>query len=112
MIPFINKEPVAVSAAIVAVLNVLQLLGVVNLDGDTVSAINIALVAVLGLFARQASTPTSAPTLKQGTEVHVQGTEDTVIVQPTPPGPEGVEGGAPDDGPVYEDPNLNTRGPD
>lgn len=94
MIPFINKEPVAVSAAIVAVLNVLQLTGVVNLTGDTVSAINIALVAVLGLFARQASTPTSEPTLKQGTEVHVEGTSDTVIVQPSPPGPIGVEDGA------------------
>ena len=91
MLPFIQKEPAAVAAAVVAVLNVLQLTGVVNLNGDTVSAINIALVAVLGLFVRHNVTPTSAPTLRAGTEVHVQGTSDAVIVQPTPPGPVGVE---------------------
>lgn len=94
MLPFIQKEPTAVAAAIVAVLNVLQLTGVVNLDGDTVSAINIALVAVLGLFVRQASTPISQPTLKAGTEVSVKDTSDSVIIAPTPPGPSGVEGGA------------------
>ncbi len=92
MIPWIQKEPAVVSAAIVAVLNVLQMTGVVSLDGNTVSAINIALVAVLGLFVRQSSTPTSAPTLERGTEVSVKGSEDTVIVQPTPPGPVGIEG--------------------
>ena len=92
MLPFINKEPVAVSAAVVAVLNVLQLTGVVNLNGDTVSAINIALVAVLGLFARQASTPTSDPQLSRGTIVRVEDSDDVVEIQPSPPGPEGYDG--------------------
>ena len=94
MLPFIQKEPTAVAAAVVAVLNVLQLTGVVNLDGDAVSAINIALVAVLGLFVRQASTPTAAPTLAAGTEVSVKDTSDSVVIQPSPPGPKGIEGGA------------------
>lgn len=94
MLPFLNKEPAAVAAAIVAVLNVLQLTGVVSLDGNTVSAINIALVAVLGLFVRQASTPTAAPTLATGTEVKVKDSSDTVIIAPSPPGPSGIEGGA------------------
>lgn len=49
----LQKEPVAISAAIIAILNVFQLTGVVSLDGNTVSALNIALVAVLGLFSRQ-----------------------------------------------------------
>ncbi len=88
----LQKEPVALAAAIIAILNVLQLTGVVALNGDTVSAINIALVAVLGLFARQASTPVAAPTLPAVTEVAVKGTEDSVVIQPTPPGPYGVEG--------------------
>ena len=90
MLPLIQKEPAAVAAAIVAVLNVLQLTGVVSLDGDTVSAINIALIAVLGLFVRQTSTPISSPTLATGTEVSVKDTQDVVVIQPTPPGPIGV----------------------
>lgn len=93
MLPLLNKEPVAVAAAIVAVLNVLQITGVVSFTADAVSAINIALVAVLGLFVRQASTPISSPTLAAGTSVKVQGSEDSVIVQKSPPGPVGVEGG-------------------
>ena len=93
MLPFINKEPVAVSAAVVAVLNVLQLTGVVNFNADTVSAINIALVAVLGLFARQASTSTADPQLQAGTMVRVQDSDDVVEIQPTPPGPVGHEEG-------------------
>lgn len=102
MLPFINREPVAVSAAVIAVLNVLQLLGVVSLNGDTVSAINIALVAVLGLFARQHSTSTAAPRLEADTEVkvldHGSPTGDVVVIQPTPPGPIGLEDAAGDGG--------------
>ncbi|MEO7667152.1 MAG: hypothetical protein ABIU97_08990 [Dehalococcoidia bacterium] len=94
MVPFIQREPAAVSAAVIAVLNLLQILGVVSLTADAVSALNIALVAVLGLFVRQNSTSTASPTLARGSEVTVQGTSDTVIVQPSPPGPVGIEGGA------------------
>lgn len=94
MIPILNKEPVAVATAVVAVLNVLQLMGFVSLTADAVSALNIALVAVLGLFVRQSVTPTAAPNLDAGTEVKVTGTTDTVVIQPSPPGPVGVEDGA------------------
>lgn len=75
-----TKEPAAVSAAIIAILNVLQLVGVVNLDGDTVSAINIALVAVLGLLTRQNSTPVTSPTVPAGTTVNIEGTDRSIVV--------------------------------
>ena len=108
MLPFIQKEPAAVAAAIVAVLNVLQLTGVVSLDGDTVSAINIALIAVLGLFVRQTSTSTADPTLKAGTTVNVQGSEDKVVIETSPPGPVGVEGGTSEDLPFVDGPGDGT----
>jgi hypothetical protein len=94
MIPFIQTEPAALSAAVIAVIQALILFGVVNVTVEQLAGLNIALVAVLGLFVRQTTTPTAAPTLSANTEVKVQGTSDTVIVQPTPPGPAGVEGGA------------------
>lgn len=75
-----TKEPAAVSAAIIAILNVLQLTGVVNLDADTVSAINIALVAVLGLLTRQASTSVADPTVPAGTSVNIEGTDRSIVV--------------------------------
>jgi hypothetical protein len=94
VIPFIQKEPAAISAAVIAVIQALILFGVVQITVDQLAGLNIALVAVLGLLVRQNTTPTAAPTLAANTEVKVQGTADTVIVQPTPPGPAGVEGGA------------------
>jgi len=54
----IKTEPVAVSAAVTAVLNVLVLLGVLDLDPDQLAAINTAVVLVLGLFVRSQVTPT------------------------------------------------------
>jgi hypothetical protein len=50
--PF-EKEPAIIGAAVVAVLNALVLLGVVSLTPEQIAGINIALVAVLGLFVRQ-----------------------------------------------------------
>jgi hypothetical protein len=55
----VNVEPVAVSAAVVAVLNALVLLGVVSLTPDQVAAINAAVAAVLALIVRQRVTPTA-----------------------------------------------------
>ena len=42
-----NKEPALISAAIVAVLNALVLLGVIDLSPEAISGINIAVAAVL-----------------------------------------------------------------
>lgn len=55
----IKTEPVAVSAAVTAVLNVLVLLGVLALDADQLAAINTAVVLVLGLFVRTQVKPTA-----------------------------------------------------
>lgn len=46
----LDKQPVTISAALFAVLNVFVVAGVVNIDGKTVSAGNTALVLLLGLF--------------------------------------------------------------
>jgi len=54
---FLKAEPAAISGAIVAVLNALVLLGVLNLDVDQVTGINVALIAVLTLAIRQNVTP-------------------------------------------------------
>lgn len=85
----LTKEPVVIAGAVRSVLFVLVLMSLVVLDEKQLAGIALALEVVLGLFARQASTPVSSPTLAAGTEVSVKGSDDTVIVQPTPPGPEG-----------------------
>jgi len=54
---FLKAEPAAISGAIVAVLNALVLLGVLNLDVDQITGINVALTAVLTLAVRQNVTP-------------------------------------------------------
>ena len=89
-----NKEPAVIAEAIRAILFVLVLAGLLNLGEELLAGIALVVSLVLSLFVRQASTPTASPTLKTGTEVTVEGSDDTVIVQPTPPGPVGVEGGA------------------
>lgn len=67
-----------------------------DIDPVALTTILGALVTFLGVFlaflANTATTPISDPILKAGTEVKVEGTSDTVIVQPTPPGPTGLEG--------------------
>lgn len=52
-----NAEPVAWSAALVAVLNALVLLGVITLDADQIAALNVAFTAVLGVVVRQKVSP-------------------------------------------------------
>ena len=96
MLPFIGKEPVVVASAVRAVLHACVLVGVLTLDAEALAAISIAVEAVLVVFTRQNVTPTANATLPANTEVHVEHTNDTVIIQPTPPGPVGIEdAGAP-----------------
>ena len=53
----LNTEPALVSAAVVAVLNALVLLGAVDLTPDQVAGVNAAVVAVLALVVRNRVTP-------------------------------------------------------
>lgn len=46
----LDKQPVAIAAAVIAVLNAFVIAGTVTLNAQSVSGINVALVAVLGLF--------------------------------------------------------------
>jgi hypothetical protein len=88
----LDKEPAVLAEAVRAVLLILVVLGAIQMDEQQMAAILLGVSAILTLFVRQASTPTASPTLAAGAEVTVKGTTDTVIVQPTPPGPEGIEG--------------------
>lgn len=53
----LKTKPAAVSAAVLAVLNALVLMKVLDLSGEQISSINIAAAAVLGLFVHQSVTP-------------------------------------------------------
>jgi len=53
-----RTEPALVSGALVAVLNALVALSVISLTAEQISAINVALVAVLAIFVRQSVIPT------------------------------------------------------
>ena len=46
----LDKNPIQISAAVVAVLNVPVVAGAISLTTETVGAMNVALVAVLSLF--------------------------------------------------------------
>lgn len=54
----LRTEPAIISGAAVAVLNALVALSVITLTAEQISAINVALVAVLAIFVRQSVTPT------------------------------------------------------
>ena len=54
----LRTEPAIISGALVAVLNALVALSVITLTAEQISAINVALVAVLAIFVRQSVTPT------------------------------------------------------
>lgn len=47
----------------------------------------------VAIYLNKTTTSSTAPVLEPNTEVAVKGTADTVIVQPTPPGPTGIEDG-------------------
>lgn len=89
----LGREPVAIAAVVGIAINLGLTFGL-RLTVEQVALINALVVGVLAIIARQNVTPTAAPTLAQGSEVTVKGSSDTVIVQPSPPGPTGVEGGA------------------
>lgn len=60
--------------------------------------INGAAGLAVALFLNRTTTSSTSPVVEKGTEVGIIGSSDTVVVQPTPPGPEAIEGGAPPDG--------------
>lgn len=94
-----NREPVTVSVAVGGVLTTGVALAAVlwphRLDPALQAAIiafgNAVILALATLFARARSTPVASPRLPEGSAVRVEGTDDTVIVKPTPPGPVGVD---------------------
>ena len=59
-----------------------------------VGAVGVFLGAFIAFLANTQTTPISDPVLQAGTSVRVQGTTDTVTIQPTPPGPTGHEDNA------------------
>ena len=91
----LEKEPAVLAEAVRALVLAAVALGLLAIDEQQLATLMLALSALLTLFVRQASTPTAAPVLAQGSQVTVKGTTDTVIVQPTPPGPVGIEGEGP-----------------
>ena len=63
-----------------------------------VGAVGVFLGAFIAFLANTATTPVSDPILPTNTVVRVQGTTDTVTIQPTPPGPTGGDQNAPPQG--------------
>ena len=53
----LNREPAAISAAVLALINVAVLLGAVDLSANQLGGINTAVALLLGLFVRQSVTP-------------------------------------------------------
>lgn len=53
----LNREPAAISAALIAALNVAVLLGFADLTADQLGGINTSVALLLGLFTRAAVTP-------------------------------------------------------
>jgi hypothetical protein len=78
-----QKEPVAIASGIRAVLFVAVLFGLA-IDEKQLAAIALAAEVVLGLIARQASTPVAAPTLPLGTPVTVERPAGAPADQPPP----------------------------
>lgn len=69
-----------------------------DVDSTLVATLIGSAIAFLTVFiaflANTATTPVDDPILKSGTVVRVKDSADTVVVQPTPPGPTGVDQGA------------------
>jgi hypothetical protein len=74
-----TQSPVKIAAAVVLILNLAMSFGL-DLTGDQVGLINLAIVGVLSLLVYNSVTPVANATLAAGTEVKVEGTEDTSIV--------------------------------
>lgn len=60
--------------------------------GIILPALGILLGVYIAFLANTQTTPVKDPVLPVDTVVSVQGTEDKVVIQPSPPGPVGVEG--------------------
>lgn len=69
------------------------------LQAAIISFGNALIIAGTAIFLNARTTSSSAPVVQPGTEVSMVGKEDTVVVRPTPPGPEGIEAGAAEDVP-------------
>jgi hypothetical protein len=65
-----GREPVAIAAFIAIAVNLFVSFGL-NLTVQQIALINSLVVAGLALIARSGTTSTSAPTLKEGTDVTV-----------------------------------------
>lgn len=89
----LKQQPVAIASALRSLLMIGVLLGWLALDEKQLAGIALGAELLLGLFAYNASTPTANPTLASGTSVSVKNSEDKVIIETSPPGPTGVEGG-------------------
>lgn len=104
-----NTQPVALNVAIAGLVSSLVTLAAIfwpdRLTPETQAAIvavaNSAIVVITILVTMRQVTPVANPTLPSGSVVNVQGTEDKVEIQPTPPGPTGIDTSA--GGPVIRD---------
>lgn len=109
-----NHQPVAVGAAIAGVVSTAVALAAVlwperlspELQASIIAFANAVIVAAAAVWAASRVTPVSNPTLPSGTSVRVQGTEDKVLIAPTPPGPVGIDPSATTSGPVVVTPDL------
>ncbi len=74
----LENEPVAVAAAIRAVLHSLVLLGIIVLDAEALAGISLAVELVLGLVLRSAVTP-NAHVQEIATEAFMAGAEESSL---------------------------------
>jgi hypothetical protein len=86
----LRREPVLIVTALIVGLTAAQ--DALSGGADLSTILFAVIQAVLGWAARSFVTPTSAPVLAADTVGAVKGSADTVVIQPSPPGPTGVEG--------------------
>lgn len=92
-----SDQPASIPVALATVLSTGVALAAVFIPGLEVAvqgliiAFGNALIALgVAVWLNARTTSSTSPILEAQTEVRVQGTDDTVIVQPTPPGPVGI----------------------
>lgn len=89
----LQKQPSAIAGALRSLLYVAVLAGLLVMDEKLLAGIALGAEVLLGLFVYNSVTPIADPTLKAGTSVNVKDSEDKVVIETSPPGPTGVEGG-------------------
>lgn len=111
-----NNQPVALNVAIGTVVSTGVTLAALLWPDRLPAEVQVAIVAFANsvifvlviILTKSQVTPLANPTLPQGTSVNVQNSEDKVIIEKSPPGPVGVEGGGDTvtlaGGPVVHDP--------